>query len=212
MKADRKGFLSVKEASVHYEVSRAKLHRLIQLGSLRTERDPRDERVTLLRADELEALFRFPSEEVEEMGYNTRTTDVGKAAGRLTAELRARVDALRTRVAGGRTLASDSAAIIREERERRGRQIYAGAFGANTHRRLPEVSRDGRSRRQRRAPVGHPGARHRGRSSPVGPLARVGRVADRTPAIQPLRWPTPSIRWCVGSASAAPTHPTSSTC
>ena len=133
VKQQRKGYLSVKEAAVHYEVSRAKLHRLIQFGRLQTEKDPRDERVTLLRAEELEALFRFPSEEdVEEMSYDTRTTNDGEVAGRLTAELRAKVDALRKRAAGGRTLAGESAAIIREERERRGRQLYDTAFAADT--------------------------------------------------------------------------------
>ena len=129
----RKGYLSVKEAAVRYEVSRAKLHRLIQFGRLQTEKDPRDERVTLLRAEELEALFRFPSEEeVEEMSYDTETTYAGEATGRLTAELRAKVDAVRMRVAGGRTLAGESATIIREERERRGRQLYDAAFAADT--------------------------------------------------------------------------------
>ena len=124
----RKGYLSIKEAAVQYEVSRAKLHRLIGLGRLRSSKDPRDERVTLLRLEELESLFKFPKEEESDMGYETKEADAGQAAGRLTAELLAEIDAFRARVSRGRKL-SDSTEIIREGREQRSRQVYEAAFG-----------------------------------------------------------------------------------
>ena len=127
----RKGYINIKEAAAHYEVSRAKLHRLINLGRLQTATDPRDERVTLLQAEELESLFHFPTEEVEEVSYEADKMNETVATGRLTAELRGRIDALRKRISGGRTLAGDSTAIIREERERRSQQIYRASFGAS---------------------------------------------------------------------------------
>jgi hypothetical protein len=117
----RPGYMMIKEAAVRYGGSRAKLHRLVQVGRLRTAKDPRDERITLLETEDVEALFRFPGEEVAEMRYGTGSTG-GAAAGRLTAELAARMDAVRTRVARGRRF-TDSVNIIREEREKRTRQI-----------------------------------------------------------------------------------------
>ena len=126
----RPGYMMIKEAAVRYGVSRAKLHRLIQLGRLRTAKDPRDERVTLVQTEDVEALFRFPrEEEVGDMGYRTGTYDTSEPAGRLTPELTARMDALRMRVSGGRTFPDDSAEIIREERERRNREIERAVSG-----------------------------------------------------------------------------------
>ena len=126
--------MSVKEAAVRYDVSRAKLHRLIQRGRLHTERDPRDERVTLLRADELESLFRFPSEDVGEMSDGTDTVETAGLDGRLTEALRSKADALRSRVAGGLNPASGSVAILREERDRRGERLEGAVFGKDaTH-------------------------------------------------------------------------------
>ena len=126
--------MSVKEAAVRYDVSRAKLHRLIQLGRLHTERDPRDERVTLLRADELESLFRFPSEDVGEMSDGTDTVETAGLDGRLTEALRSKADALRSRVAGGLNPASGSVAILREERDRRGERLEGAVVGKDaTH-------------------------------------------------------------------------------
>jgi len=96
-----KGYMSVKEAAATYEVSRAKLHRLVQVGKLQTAKDPRDERVTLLRTDELETLFQLPPHESNDMEYETTDRRTMAAAGRLTNGLRARIDAVRTRVGGG---------------------------------------------------------------------------------------------------------------
>jgi hypothetical protein len=92
MERKRPGYLMIKEAAARYDVSRAKLHRLIGLGRLRTVKDPRDERVTLLRTEELEKLFRFGREEETPMEYGTATTHEEHVPGRLTAELRAKMD------------------------------------------------------------------------------------------------------------------------
>ena len=127
----RPGYMMIKEAAARYEVSRAKLHRLVRLGRLRTSKDRRDERITLLRTDDLEELFRFPLGEDEDMEYGTEDTNSTRGAGRLTAEACASMDALRMRIAGGRKLAKDSVDIIREERERRSQQLYrADSSGA----------------------------------------------------------------------------------
>ncbi len=120
----------IKEAAAQYRVSRAKLHRLIQAGRLRATTDPRDERVTLLRTDELERLFSLPLEEEEpEMGYQTDAEDY--RAGNLTAELCAQMDTLRARVFEGQKLKGDSTEIIREERQRRARQLLGAAGDAD---------------------------------------------------------------------------------
>jgi hypothetical protein len=118
----------IKEAAARYEVSRAKLHRLVKLGRLQTFKDPRDERATLLRVQDLETLFRFPQEEVEDMGFRTGATADERSAGRLTPELCARMDAMRERISKGRTF-PDSAEIIRKERDKRTLQIEQAAHG-----------------------------------------------------------------------------------
>lgn len=139
--------MSVKEAAARYDVSRAKLHRLVQLGRLNTEKDPRDERVTLLRGDELESLFRFPSEDVQEepaeevsdavdasgtAELETETDDTAGHEGRLTAKLRAQADELRRRVAGRLNPASGSGVMIGEQRDRRGEHLRGVVFGKDT--------------------------------------------------------------------------------
>ena len=126
----RQGYMSIKEAAVRYRVSRAKLHRMIRHDRLETAKDPRDERATLLRTEDLEALFRFPAEEEEAVTYDRSRAYESAVAGRLTADLRARVDAMRVRIAGGKPLAGDSAAVIREEREKRSRHIEEALGGA----------------------------------------------------------------------------------
>ena len=125
----RPGYMIIKEAAVRYNVSRAKLHRLVQLGRLQGSTDPRDERVTLLRTGDLEALFRFPAQKGEDMRYDTGTANVAQPSGRLTSELCARMDALRMRAFRGRTLPDESADIIRREREKRTRQIERAISG-----------------------------------------------------------------------------------
>ena len=127
--------MSIREAAARYEVSRAKIHRLVQTGRLQTSNDPRDERITLLRAEDLETLFRFPRYEVADMRYETDTASMEAHAGRLTTAKRERIDALRMRAAGGGHLTTDSAGIIREEREKRSRQIDRAAIGATRRKR-----------------------------------------------------------------------------
>jgi excisionase family DNA binding protein len=121
-----KGFLSIKEAAVQYDVSRAKVHRLIRAGQLRARKDPRDRRVTLLLQDELDRLFDIPEDTTrDDMNYETTET-----TGRLTSETRARVDALRGRMAArGTARAFDSTAIIRAERERRSVELGGAVVG-----------------------------------------------------------------------------------
>ena len=113
--------MNIKEAATRYEVSRAKLHRMIRTGRLEAVDDPRDERATLLRADDLEALFRFPVEADLTSEHSARATGV------VTAEARARVDAIRVRIAARGRLADDSVEIIREGRERRNAEVYRAA-------------------------------------------------------------------------------------
>ena len=128
----------ITEAAVRYSVGRGKLHRLIQQGRLETYKDPADERVTLLRIDDLDEMFRFPVEEGGQMLY--RTGAEKSPPGYLTDELRERMDAVRTRISKrlkGRTL-PDSADLIRREREKRTRQIDRAVSGG------PSRSRDKR--------------------------------------------------------------------
>ena len=121
--------MMIKEAATVYRVSRAKLHRLVQTGRLRTSKDPRDERVTLLRTEDVDALFRFPQDEASEMVYTTGIGDSAESCGRVTAELAARMDAVRVRVARDGRVSGDSVDIIREERDRRAREIDGPEVG-----------------------------------------------------------------------------------
>ncbi len=125
----RLGYLSIREAAVQYEVSRAKLHRLIQVGRLEGRKDPRDERVTLLRTEDLEEVFRFPMEEAGAVEYKLDYAKERPDMGTLTADLRARADAVRARVEGGGELRYDSAELVREERERRTRDTDESLSG-----------------------------------------------------------------------------------
>lgn len=122
-----KGFLTINEAAVQYEVSRAKVHRLIRAGELHAREDPRDRRVTLLPQDELDRLFDISEDTTrDDVNYDTTNT-----TGRLTAEMRARVDAMRGRMAArGADRVTDSAAIIRAERERRSAELGDAVIGA----------------------------------------------------------------------------------
>ena len=131
----RPGYMTIKEASVQYQVSRAKLHRLIRSGRVQAEKDLRDERATLLNIEELESLFRFPQEATMDTKINRATSFVRASAdhraGRMTTEWRARIDALRLRVSAGRSLAEDSVDIIREGRERRTTELYGESPDSN---------------------------------------------------------------------------------
>ena len=125
----RPGYLNIKEAAVRYQVSRTKLHRLVKTGRVRSGKDPRDERATLLRAEDLEALFRFPHEGPGEMWYKTGTDDEEIVVGRVTAEACARMDAVRTRIAATYAGRGDIVETIRAEREKRTVQVMEAVSG-----------------------------------------------------------------------------------
>lgn len=118
------GFMMIKEAVAEYGVSRAKIHRLIRRGRLTAMEDPRDERVKLLRKEDLEALFELGAEERSQMRYDTE-----QATGRITPEGAAKMDAVRERIAASGVRLPDSTRIIREERDRRSRYLYEAATG-----------------------------------------------------------------------------------
>ena len=115
----RPGYMSIKEASETYGVSRSKVHRLIKKGRLRTAKDPRDERITLIPSEDLEAQFQSHASE-------PRYAQFPNPSGILTPEARARMDELRTRLYEKYGKSSDSTQIIREEREKRTRQLPTG--------------------------------------------------------------------------------------
>lgn len=125
----RSGYLMIREAAVQYRVSRAKLHRLINAGHLTPAKDPRDDRITLLRADELEELFRFPAKEDESMRHESGVPYEVGPAGRLTPEGRTKVDTIRRRISEGRPSPYNSVDIIREEREKRDRELFEAVYG-----------------------------------------------------------------------------------
>ena len=122
----RDGFMMIREAAATYSVSRAKINRLISRGRLTAIQDPRDDRVKLLRKEELDALFELYGEEASEMRYDT-----AEATGRITPEVAARMDAVRERIAAGGVKLTDSTGIIREERDKRSRHLYAVATGTD---------------------------------------------------------------------------------
>ena len=126
---ERRGYLIIKEAAVRYNTSRGKLHRLVKQRRVRTATDPRDERATLLRIEDLDNVFEFPGEQVEAMNTNTRLGVRIIGTGRLTEEAADRMDAIRKRISGGKRLAFDSTEIIREEREKRSRHLDKVIFG-----------------------------------------------------------------------------------
>ena len=111
-----KKHLNIREASVLYNVSRAKLHSLISRGHLHTEPDPRDGRARLISSEELEELFGLTEDDtMYKSAYPT---------GRLTSSGRGRLDALRRRVAMTDKRATDSVEIIREMRAERSGSPY----------------------------------------------------------------------------------------
>ena len=116
--------MMIKEAAATYSVSRAKIHRLIKQGRLEATQDPRDERVKLLRKEELDSLFQLGTEEGYQVKYETN-----EAIGRMTAEMGARMDAIRERTAARGVVFSDSTVIIREEREKRSQHLYDVTLG-----------------------------------------------------------------------------------
>ena len=119
----------IKEATATYGVSRAKIHRLISRGRLTAMDDPRDERVKLLRKEDLEALFQLGAEERSPVECDTE-----QAVGRVTSERAARMDTVRERIAASGVKLPDSTMIIREERDRRSQHLYETATGIDTER------------------------------------------------------------------------------
>ena len=150
---ENKKYLNIKEASVQYNVSRGKLHSLINLGHLHTEPDPRDGRARLLSSQELEELFGLTGGDPLTGGDTTEgdsltgggTTEgdpltgsgttggdtmykspyTAYTTGRLTTSARGRLDALRRRIAVTGKRATDSVEIIREMRAERSGSPYA---------------------------------------------------------------------------------------
>ena len=125
----RSDFMMIKEATATYGVSRAKIHRLISRGRLTAMDDPRDERVKLLRREDLEALFQLGAEERNPAKYDTE-----QAAGRITSERAARMDTVRERIAASGVKLPDSTMIIREERDRRSHYLHETATGIDAER------------------------------------------------------------------------------
>ncbi len=126
------GYLNVKEAARRYGVSRAKLHRLIRLGRLPTTKDPRDKCATLVCAENLDKLFRFPEAqglekaepvEVQAGGGLAMAEEYRVTPDRVTSERWARIVAVRLRIATDRQVLGDSTEILMEERELRSREL-----------------------------------------------------------------------------------------
>ena len=120
MEVSPKKYLSIKEASVAYRVSRTKIHRLVKGGAVHSASDPRDDRITLVSVDDLDS--RFSGETV--MDIDSAATLVGIA----TADRLNRMDAIRAGgvAAGG---GSDSTGILREVRAARSRELDARSIG-----------------------------------------------------------------------------------
>ena len=116
MEASPKKYLSIKEASVAYRVSRTKIHRLVKSGAVRSAGDPRDDRITLVSVDDLDS--RFLGETV--MDINNAATIAGIA----TADRLNRMNAIR---ASGATagVGSDSTDLLREARAARSGELDA---------------------------------------------------------------------------------------
>jgi len=107
-------YLRINEAAARYHVSRVKLWRLIQSGRLTATKDPRDERAKLVREEDVARIL-TPADE--------------GPVGRLTPERVARMDEFVARVFGGKTIAGDSTELVREEREKRSRQVMEAIRG-----------------------------------------------------------------------------------
>ena len=120
MEVSPKKYLSIKEASVAYRVSRTKIHRLVKSGAVHSASDPRDDRITLVSVDDLDS--RFSGETV--MDIDSAATLVGIA----TADRMNRMSAIRAGgvAAGG---GSDTTEILREARAARSGELSARSLG-----------------------------------------------------------------------------------
>ena len=110
-------YLKIGEAAVRYRVSRVKLWRLIQSGKLGAIKDPRDERAKLVWEEDVARVLR-PLED-------------NAPAGKLTPERIARMNDFVERVFGDKTIEVDSTELIREEREKRSRELIEAVHGDN---------------------------------------------------------------------------------
>ena len=119
-KPRQKSYLNIKEAAAQYEVSRAKLHRMIRDGRLAAIKDSHDERATLVKIDDLDEMFRLPAEGTM---YREISSVVNASVSVLTAERAARMDELRDRIARRVGLVEDSVEVLRREREHRGAEL-----------------------------------------------------------------------------------------
>jgi hypothetical protein len=117
-------YLNIRDAALKYEVSRSKLHRLVRSGQLCVQTDPRDGRASLLNSAELEAFF--STSEGADSNESAGTFQANN--GYLTAEARARIDALRIRATGGQRLSENSADFIQVARDSRS-QIASDGSG-----------------------------------------------------------------------------------
>ena len=116
MEASPKKYLSIKEASVAYRVSRTKIHRLVKSGAVRSAGDPRDDRKTLVSVDDLDS--RFLGETI--MDINNAAT----LAGIATADRLNRMNAIRASVTTA-SVGSDSTDLLREARAARRGELDA---------------------------------------------------------------------------------------
>ena len=116
MEVSPKKYLSIKEASVAYRVSRTKIHRLVKSGAVRSAGDPRDDRKTLVSVDDLDS--RFLGETV--MDINNAAT----LAGIATADKLNGMNAIRASVATA-GVGSDSTDLLREARAARSGELDA---------------------------------------------------------------------------------------
>ena len=113
-------YLNIRDAAFKYEVSRSKLHRLVRSGQLRVQTDPHDGRASLLNTAELETFFSPPEGAVSHKGDGSLESVTHQAnIGYLSAEARARIDALRVRANEGRQLIVSSEDIIKKARASR---------------------------------------------------------------------------------------------
>ena len=133
--SSRQNYVNIREASVRYEISRAKLHRMIRMGRLAPIKDSRDERATLLRIEDLEHIFRFPRETVvDAQQRSVAAASVIPAHGVLTSQKRARIDALRYRIAGVGRRFDDSVDLVREQRGQRSVELAGDLDGGHDSR------------------------------------------------------------------------------
>ena len=116
MEVSPKKYLSIKEASVAYRVSRTKIHRLVKSGAVRSASNPRDDRIKLVSVDDLDS--RFLGETV--MDINNAAT----LAGIATADRLNRMNAIRASVATA-GVGSDSTDLLREARAARSGELDA---------------------------------------------------------------------------------------